>query len=205
MAIERITFEDGDRFVIVYKNCDPELKKRILKALVEAEIEIPKEECQITEEEEAQVEPIVDNAPEMPACESESPEAEKACMVFPSGRYQGMTPEQVLEKDADSGYGNLTYIREKIRNESMKEAIRTAQAAYFKKRFADGIPEERCAKWTEEETDNFFRFFGDLMTEADKQKVMERVGAIDYDSYMREAPVNIRKGVAAAIITKYRK
>ena len=203
--IERTTFEDGDRFVIVYKNCDPALKSRILEALAKAEADLPEDVTAKTEE-DVPVYPVNDPIPEVPVI-PEGPEQteEQAPVTFRSGPYKGMTPAAVLEQFGDNGYGNLNFLKEKQKFAEMKEEIEKAMKKYFKARFGSESPNTLCAKWTQEETENFFKIFGTLLTEEDKQKVLKTVGAIDYDVYMADAPLETKKSLAAAVIIKYAK
>lgn len=203
--IERTTFEDGDRFVIVYKNCDPALKSRILDALAKAEAE-QSDTISSREEGDVPVCPVSDPVPEVPEIPEEPDRAEEqSATAFKSGPYKGMTPDAVLEQFGDNGYGNLNFLKEKRKFAEMKEEIEKAMKKYFKARFGSESPNTLCAKWTQEETENFFKIFGTLLSEEDKQKVLDTVGAIDYDVYMADAPLETKKSLAAAVIIKYAK
>lgn len=207
IMIERTTFNDGDRFVIVYKNCDAEMKKKILMALAQVEIDLP--ESTVTEAESANVAPISDPVPVCPEIPEEGQEPEKKeeeySPVFTTGRYQGLSPAEVLEQHGDQGCGNLSYLKARSKDPRQKAAIEEAMRSYFKKRFSKEDPKALCSKWKEEQADLFFKYYIGIMSEGDKQTVLKKVGAIDFDSYLEGAPMDHKLSLAVALLEKYAK
>lgn len=75
--------------------------------------------------------------------------------------------------------------------------------AYFNAKFQGEDPYKLCGTWDETQVEQFMKIFGFfLLTDENKKKVCETVGAIDFDTYIAEAGLDVRRSLAAAIIEK---
>ncbi len=204
---ERTVFTDGDRFIIMYKNIDEETKQKIMKALATVEADLP--EVSAVEEEPVPVYPVEDPVPAIPEIPDELPPAQEPdTPVMPTirkGPYKGMTPEAVLDAYGDKGYGNLAYLLTKTRDQALKDAAEAAMSAYFKNRFSGVDPYRACSTWSDEDVEKFFSYFGSIVTEEAKKKILEQAGAAEYDAFLNQASPETKKQLAAAIIKKYAK
>ncbi len=134
-AVNRITFWDGDNFIIVTKKCTKDQAKRLLAAIAEADLGdvemappaalepepdepeyipvIPEELVVEETEEKTAAELIPDQTVQITrpdnVVEFSDPGSEEK-ILFSSTRYIGLSPEEVLEQEGDKGYANMAFL-----------------------------------------------------------------------------------------------
>lgn len=205
MAIvsNRVAFWDGDNFVIVSKNCTKEEAKKILMALAAADMDDIQETTPSSAEpveEPEEVIPVIPDVLQQELHEMSAPET-----VFPSGKYKGLTPSQVLDQYGAAGFGNLSFLSPKIRqkDESFADEIDKCLHENFRAIFNTDDPKKYASALSEQEADDFLKYYGGILSEKDKADIAGQAGAASYDDLLKDAALKIKRGIIAVAIRKY--
>lgn len=184
----RVAFWDNDSFVVVTKNCSKEQARRLLHAIAEADMA----EVEIILPADAEPEPVVPGDEIEHYIRTDKP-------VFSNGRYQGLTPREVLEKDGDKGYGNLAFLSRKSSDADLVRDMELAMKEYFLKRFGGDI---KVSDMSDGDCLDFFKYFGTIITGDDKKKILAQAGAQDFDSLIQGAGLEQLRAIILAVIKK---
>jgi len=194
----RVAFWDGDNFVIVTKNCTKEHAQRILDALNKADLM----DTQMAPAAEA--EPLMEQEEIMPVIpEDLFTDPEPGEIRFSTGKYAGLTPWAVLEQYKDKGYGNLSFLARKSIPDALRNEIRAAQKAYFKKRFEKSKdPFKDVSNATMEFCKTFFLYFDNVLSDEQKKSIAEQAGYIDFNAFIESASLEQLQSLIASIISE---
>lgn len=178
MQLDVKMFQDGNDLVVVFKNCTADTKA-ILEALIHP----------ITEEPSNAV-PV------------EEPEP-----VISFGRYQNMTPSEILETDGDVGFANLEYLLTKRKISGADESRVILILGEYLKRKVSGIldPFEYAGSVTDKEVIDFFNYFSEEFTGENKEMCCRSTGALTFDTFFKESSIDIKRSAMAEIITDMKK
>ncbi len=168
----RTVFWDGDNFVVVTKNCTRAMAKRIMAAFAEADL------GETAVMEDAAVHPIREEEelvalPDDVAGDTMAEENDSSMprrVTIPSTRYAGMTAEEVLQKEGDKGFGNLSYLLDRVDDPGIKEEIKKELDKYFVRRF-QLIGMDEIKEFSLSECEQFFRIFGKCFTSEDAKRL----------------------------------
>ena len=197
----RVAFWDGDNFCIVAKNCTKQQAKAILKALAELDAE------GITEMEESCAEPVKEPEEAMPEIPERIEECDEATgeFVFTSAKqYTGKTPSEVLAEDGDKGFANLAFLAKRVTSKQGLNDISSAMTMYFKNRFGRyKDPYTSVKKWDQTCCDKFFKYFTGIVNESDKEEIVQKLGMLDFPTFLSQGSLSAKQSAIAAIISKY--
>lgn len=189
------TFWDGNDYVIVIKNCNREDTKNAICTVVSA---LAAEECP-----ESCAVPIVEPQETMPSIPvSDEPVPE---FRLNTKKYHGMTPMEALEQDKKKAYGNLAFRLSKTKDPVEKEAIKKALDEYFKATFAPAKQDPYAfvqQKFTMENCQEFFLYFGSILTDAEKSSVADMAGMADFDTFLKTGTLTQLQSLLATVLEK---
>ena len=172
-------YQDGNDLVIVFKNCTPDMK-----AMLEGFLQ--------------------------PALHSNSGgQNEKGDQSEPKitfGRYKNLTPTEILKQDGDMGYANLMYILiERKVDLSAEEWTLTSTIveSYFHERIHSfGDPYKYAEEATDEEVENFFKYFAYEFSGTEEKELLESTGCSDLKAYRKNVSIETKRGAMAQIMEK---
>lgn len=237
----RVAFWDGDNFVIVTKNCTREQAAKMMSVLAACDLGIeeqaPDSYAEPADEMEETLPVIPDDVAEAIASVAqveaeEAPEeaVQEEEMLFPSGKYAGMSPSEVLKRHGGKGFANLSFIRSRLpQGHPMVDAIKRAQLAYFREHGREAYLQEELnrpgklgpqdnpiAYQAVERIDRlpagqhpdgdwrkFFAYYGGILDAEDRDQVLQKTGEVDFQAFLAEAPIETLKSLAAAVLEKY--
>lgn len=185
------TFQDGDRFIVVFEGIGPkneDLIKGLLGAVtLENSCAIPVE----PENDERLLEEIQNTV----------------AFTFDNGPYKGKTPYDIVsvsdKKEAYKGYLYLAKIAEVENDECIFMDIQSA-CKDFMKQWANGIDDAYAyaSKLTDAQSIAFFKQFNIAIESEIKSKLLSQAGYADWSDYIAETSMDEKKAAIAAIIEK---
>lgn len=210
----RIAFWDGDNFVIVNKNCSKDQAIKMLQLLAASDLgeteQAPDSYAEAVNE-PADVMPLIPE--DLPVSNDTVPviyEASDESGIFriKGGRYDGLTPAEVIEtaEDKSKAFGNLGYFRKKLigKDDIATDAIGKAMDSYFRNTFGHlKDPYKTVACLSEEKCENFLKYHICILSDEEMSNLLEQSGSLDFASFMKEASLEQKRSLTAAIIEKH--
>jgi hypothetical protein len=211
----RTAFWDGDNFVIVNKNCSKEQAIKLLQILAAADLgetaQAPDSYAEALDESEEKM-PVLpnDDVSSSYVVQEMYEEEMKREFRIKGGRYDGLTPAEVIEnaEDKSKAFGNLGYLRNKLlgKDDVAATAIGNTMDDYFQQTFGKiKDPYLSVAKLSEQKCDNFLKCYSCILSDEEMVKLLEQSGSLDFDSFMKEASLEQKRSLTAAIIEKHTK
>ena len=196
----RVSFWDGDNFVVVNKNCSKEQALKMMQALSAADLGLE-------EIAPALAKPVTEPAETLPEIPEDVPETDR---VLDFGVYEGKTPEEVMENADSKGkaFANLTFYQAlygKKGDTFMEHEIRGVLTKWFHILFGKmEDPYLSVAKWSEKKCETFFKLYGGILTTEEKATLADQGRFSHFDQMMEESTFDQKKSLIAEIIRKYK-
>ena len=171
-------YQEGKDLVIVFKNCTPDMK-----AMLEGFLQPAMHSTAGGESENGDQEPQI---------------------TF--GRYKSLTPTEILKLDGDKGYANLMYIliERKVDLSAEEWAVTsTIVEAYFHERIRSfGDPYKYAEKATDDEVENFFKYFSYEFSGTEEKELLESTGCSNLNEYRKNVSIDTKRAAMARIMEK---
>ena len=150
---------DGDDFILVFRNCTPELED-IIKGLMATMAK--------------------GTAAKEPAAELKDDPEEKKVPKLTKGPYRGMTPKELLNQTGVSGITELLMVQDEPEDvmEDIKKALNEYPYTYFK----DVDPDKYTEGWGIKEIRQFMDIFEPLVPQTWRNEIALKYGAEDYET-----------------------
>lgn len=169
-------YQDGDDFVLVFKNCSADIKK-MLETLLQPSL-----------------------FAEASAEKGETPET-----VVGYGPYKSLTATEVLTKYGDAGYANLMYlISAKLLSKEAEEQARDSANLYLVDRFSS-IDESYAENAEEKEIRSFAGHFAMYLSDTQKKSVTQQAGFEKFSDFIENAGILQIRSFASCMIDKIKK
>lgn len=158
--INVMAYNDGDDFVLYFKNCSPDMKKFLTNMLNP----LLCGDSQLEQVEKETVDPVI-------------PEG--------CGRYTGKRVSEVLIEDGNKGYAVIAYIlgQHKFSGEA---DVRELLSQYLFDTFSFVDPMEYAGSLSEEQADEWLKCFDSLVTPSLKQKAKNLTGFESYEEFLKD-------------------
>lgn len=174
-------YQDGNDFVVVFKNCHPSQEKMIKNILSPAMCE---DSTLLKEAEEESFDTLIGY-----------------------GKYEYQCAEEVLASEGDRGYANISYLlKNKHVNANRMSAIKDVLNHYLMDRM-DSIaePYTYCEELTEAEARTFAKCYQFYLSDQQMADISEQAGFENFQTFLEKASETKIKSFAACLIEKIKK
>lgn len=176
-GFETYCYKDGADFVVIFKNCSPDLEKMIQNFLTPTQVQ--------------------DST-------LEAGETEDVLISFAS--YAGRYAKDILAEEGMKGYGNLKWMKDNGKVETGQISALNEILSIYAYEKISGI-QDPYGYFSTADMDTvrlFIRVFDDYITEDMKAAVTEQAGYKDYPTFIANAGEEQIRSFAAAFVEKYK-
>ena len=180
-------YQDGRDLVLVIKDCSPDIR-RLLEGLLS---------------------PVLEDAA---AAEPDAPLSNPVLHATEGrriGPYEGRTVLDILKEDQDKGFANIMFLvgdrRLDLTEDEMVDLLHITDS-YFEKRLSEyGDPYEAAAKASDDEVENFFKYFVTEFDENSVRELCQKTGTLSIEAFRKDVATEIKRSAMAQLLEQMQK